>query len=314
MVTKLHVPSSPPPSPPIAPTEEAWRAMTPAERESFLVKVNDSLSDPRSLMSEGRPHKKAKARALDMLGLHFKTMGRVIYLAEEMSVLYPGEEAFSPDLLAVVDVPQIEDDQRMAWVVADEGKGLDFVLEVLHRGDRNKDLVENVERYAHLGIPEYFVYDRARQHVLGYRLPGPLAKRYQRIVPQGGRYSSTVLGLDLMIQGDSLRFFVGMSELFGSEDLIGRLTGMVQNLEAKAEDAEAKAEQAAAKAEQAVAGLRDAVLAVLDARGVSCPDDVRARLLAEGDPATLRRWLSQAKTATTAAEALAADGSVAPRI
>src|SRR5262245_36984624 len=43
----------------------------------------------------------------------------------------------------------------LAWVVAEEGKGLDFVLEVLHKGDRNKDLVENVERYAQLGIPEY---------------------------------------------------------------------------------------------------------------------------------------------------------------
>jgi hypothetical protein len=160
MATKPHVQSSSPPAPPIAPTEEVSRSMTPAERESFLVKVNDSLSDPRILMSEGRPHKKAKARALDMLGLHFKTMGRVIYLAEEMSVLYPGEAALSPDLLAVVDGPQIEEDERLAWVVADEGKGLDFVLEVLHRGDRKKDLVENVERYAHLGIPEYFIYDR----------------------------------------------------------------------------------------------------------------------------------------------------------
>jgi Uma2 family endonuclease len=306
MATKLHVQSSSPPSPPIAPTEEVWRSMTPAERESFLVKVNDSLSDPQSLMSEGRPHKKAKVRALDMLGLHFKTMGRVIYLAEEMSVLYPGEAAFSPDLLAVADVPQIEDDERMAWVVADEGKGLDFVLEVLHRGDRNKDLVENVERYAHLGIPEYFVYDRARQHILGYRLPGPPAKKYQRILPQGGRYSSTVLGLDLMIQDGSLRFFVGMSELFGTDDLIGRLTGMVQSLEAKAEQAEAKAEDAETRAERAEAkGLRDGVLAVLDARGIPCPDDARARLLAEGDPSTLRRWLSRAKSASTAAEMLA---------
>jgi Uma2 family endonuclease len=72
-------------------------------------------------------------------------------------------------VLAVLDVPQPEDDERMAWVVADEGKGLDLVLEVLHHADRNKDLVENVERYARLGIPEYFVYDRARQRIHGHR-------------------------------------------------------------------------------------------------------------------------------------------------
>lgn len=42
---------------PIAPTEDAWRAMTAVERERFLVQVLAALSDPRSTMPEGRPHK-----------------------------------------------------------------------------------------------------------------------------------------------------------------------------------------------------------------------------------------------------------------
>ena len=317
---------------PVGPSLEEWRSMTSAERESFLVKVLDALSDPRSAMTEGRPHKKAKARALDLLGLHFKAMGRVVYLAEEMAVMYPGEEAFSPDVLAVLDVPQPEDDERMAWVVADEGKGLDLALEVLHHGNRNKDLVENVERYAHLGIPEYFVYDRARQQIHGYRLASTGAKRYQRIIPQSGRYTSNVLGLDLAIQGGTLRFFQGMAELFGSADLIGRLTGMVEDLEAKADEAEAKAEQAATKAEQAatkaeqaatkaeqattkaeqattkaeqaITGLRAGVLGALGARSISCSDDERARVMSCDEPATLQRWLLRALTAVSAAEAL----------
>src|SRR3954471_20669771 len=108
------------PAPIIAPTEEVWQAMSPAERERFLVRVLDALSDPVAAMSEGRPHKKAKTRALDRLGLHFSAVGRAVYLAEEMAVLYPGEPAFTPDVLAVLDVVEPEDDQRMAWVVADE--------------------------------------------------------------------------------------------------------------------------------------------------------------------------------------------------
>src|SRR5580704_9299699 len=160
----------PPGSPLAVPTAEAWRAMTPEERLDFQVRILDVLSDPRSLMSEGRPHKRAKSRALDALHLYFRTTGRVIYLAEEMAVLYPGWDAFSPDVLAVLDVPQPDDDPRMSWVVADEGKGPDLILEVLHHGDRNKDLVQNVERYAQLGIPEYFVYDRAKQQIHGHRL------------------------------------------------------------------------------------------------------------------------------------------------
>jgi Uma2 family endonuclease len=278
--------------------------MRPDERERFLEKVLDVLSDPRAAMSEGRPHKKAKTRALDMLGLHFGALGRVVYLAEEMAVLYPGKEVFTPDVLAVLDVPQPEDDERMAWVVADEGKGLDLVLEVLHHGDRNKDLVENVERYADLGIPEYFVYDRAQQRIRGHRLPEPGAKRYAPILAQGGRYHSAVLGLDLAVEGGTLRFFHGMSELFGSGDLIRRLTGMVQDSEAKADQAAMEAVRSAADAVQAKAGLRAGILAALDTRGLSVSGALRERIASCEDPATLQRWLLRALSASRAEDAI----------
>jgi len=250
-----------PPLPLIAPTVDEWRAMSPVERESLLVQINDVLSDPRDAMSEGRPHKQAKTRTLDLLGRHFSAMGRVVYLAEEMAVLYPGEDVFTPDVLAVLDVPQPEDDERLAWVVADENKGLDLVLEVLHHGNRKKDLVDNVERYAHLGIPEYFIYDRARQQIHGYRLPLLGARRYQRIVPQAGRFTSTVLGIDLAIVGGILRFFTGEAELAGTPGLVGRLQSMVDELGAKAEQAATQAEQAlaAGRAEGEAKGLRAAV-------------------------------------------------------
>src|SRR5580704_9082425 len=113
-------PAAPPPPPeaiPVAPTEDAWRAMSPAERERLLDKILDVLSDPRAAMSEGRPHKKAKTKTLDVLGLHFGALGRVVYLAEEMAVLYPGKEVFTPDVLAVLDVPEPEDDPGHALVV-----------------------------------------------------------------------------------------------------------------------------------------------------------------------------------------------------
>jgi Uma2 family endonuclease len=295
MATKAIKMDAPPASPPIAPTAEAWRTMTPDQRERLLLEVLDALSDPRSLMSEGRPHKKAKTRALDALNLHFRSIGRVVYLAEEMAVLYPGEEAFSPDLLAVLDVAEPEDDQRMAWVVADEGKGLDLVIEVLHQGDRDKDLVVNVERYAHLGIPEYFVYDRLRQQIHGFRLPQPGSPRYQRIVPQFGHYRSNVLGLDLAILGKGLRFLAGEAELPGSDDLIGRLQGMMGSLEAKAEQAREQAEQAREQAEQARnEGAARALLTVLKTRDINMPKSGRARILAQKDAERLERWLEKA--------------------
>jgi Uma2 family endonuclease len=285
--------------PVVAPSLEQWRAMPEAERERLLIQINDALSDPRSAMSEGRPHKKARARALDLLGRHFGAMGRVIYLAEEMAVLYPGEEVFTPDVLAVLAVPQPEDDERLAWVVADEGKGLDLVIEVLHHGDRKKDLVDNVERYAGLGIPEYFVYDRARQQIHGHRLSGPGARRYQRIVPQAGRYPSTVLGIDFAIVGGTLRFYHGESELGGTPGLVSRLESMVNELNAKAD-------QSGAQAEQALAVARAGIFALLEARGIPCPEEVRARVSECDDPAILHDWLLRAITAGAAAAILEA--------
>ncbi len=319
--------------PVIAPTEEAWRAMSPSAREALLVRILDALSDPAAAMTEGRRHKKAKTRTLDTLGLHFGAIGRSVYLAEEMAVLYPGEPVFSPDVLAVLSVAEPDDDPRMAWVVADEGRGLDLVIEVLHHGSRNKDLVDNVERYAHLGIPEYFVYDRLHQKIYGYRLPDARARRYQRIVPQFGRHASGVLGLDLAIEGGRLRFFYGMAELPGTSDLIGRLNGMVADLEARAGEAQAQIEeaveqatqaqaqatqaqaqatqaqaqatQAQAQATQALTALRGGIVALLGARGLVCSEQVQARLFSCSDAATLQRWLLRAMSAVTVEEVLA---------
>ncbi|MFO0591184.1 MAG: Uma2 family endonuclease [Polyangiaceae bacterium] len=299
---------------PVAPTEEQWRAMSQAERDRFLEDVLDALSGPAIAMSEGRPHKKAKSRALDMLGLHFRALGRRIYLAEEMAVVYPGQQTFTPDVLAVLDVEEPEDDPRMAWVVADEKRGLDWVLEVLHAGDRKKDLVDNVERYAALEIPEYFVYDKRQQRIHAYRLSGN--RRYQPVLAQAGLYRSNVLGLDLAIVDGSLRFFQGAAELYDTAHLIRRLQGMVGNLEARSNELEARSNELEARsneleaqlelagraAERALVGLRRAVEAVLKTRGLGCSEETRARLDACGDPEVLNLWLSRATTAASEAE------------
>ncbi|MBK9264762.1 MAG: Uma2 family endonuclease [Polyangiaceae bacterium] len=279
---------------PIAPSEERWRQMTKEEREQFIVSVNEALSDPLITMSEGRPHKKAKSRAIDMLGLHFRAMGRKIYLAEEMSVIYPETAGFTPDVLAVLDVEEPADDQRMAWVVQDEGKGLDWVLEVLWAGDRKKDLVENVERYATLGIPEYFIYDQKQQRLLGYRL-SPELKRYQPILPQSGLYRSSVLGIDLAIVEGSLRFYQGAAELYDTAHLIRRLQGMVANLETRAQEA-------ADEAEKNRMTIREAILALLATRGITCTEAALEQLNGCIDADVLKRWLSRAMTASSEAD------------
>jgi hypothetical protein len=88
--------------------------MTAEAREQFLIEVNAAFSDPNLLMSEGRPHKRAKSRAADMLGLHFKQSGRVVYVAEDMSVVYAG-----PCLLKSVNAqPRSVQAGPVEWTVA----------------------------------------------------------------------------------------------------------------------------------------------------------------------------------------------------
>ena len=69
-------------------------------------------------------------------------------------------------------------------------------------------------------------------------------------------------------------------------------------------EANTRADEAATRAGQAMEALRGTLLALLDARGIPCPEDVRARVATCADPATLQRWILSATTATTAAQAL----------
>jgi hypothetical protein len=48
------------------------------------------------------------------------------------------------------------------------------------------------------------------------------------------------------------------------------------------------------------------VIALLDVRGLPCPEEVRARVAACEDPATLQRWILRAATASSAMEAIEA--------
>jgi septin family protein len=129
-------------------------------------------------------------------------------------------------------------------VISAEGKGLDWVLEVHVGGDRKKDAELNVARYARLGIPEYFLYDRARNKLAAYRLPSADAKVYTPIVPNHGLYESRVLGLDVQVHKDRLRFYAGTALLLESDELIARSQEMADEAYRRAEEADQRREEA----------------------------------------------------------------------
>jgi Uma2 family endonuclease len=230
------------PEDPRAPSEEVWARLSPAERASVVESLPSEFPITEANPPEGDAHFNAKARTRDTLGGYFARTGRRVYLACELPVYYPNESMFAPDVLAVVDV---ETHERERWVVSAEGKGLDLALEVFVSGDRRKDMERNVELYARLGISEYFVFDRGRLRLLGYRLPTLGSRVYQPMMPQGGRYASQVLGLDLRIEDKRLRFFHGMTAVPEAQELIAKLEMIVGDVEARALAAEERADHEA---------------------------------------------------------------------
>lgn len=237
---------------PLAPAVEAWKAMAPVDRQRFLEAVTAALTREAELSPEGRPHRRSKGRAYEVLSTWFSRMGRQVYLGSEEIVQYPSARAFCPDLFAVVDVPDPGDEaERTAWVVADEGRGIDLVLEVLYSGDRKKDLFDNVLFYAELGIPEYFVYDRRKQRLHGHRLPPGAGRRYEPIPMFGGELYSQVLGLSLTISGEKLRFRAGGAELPETIELLQRANAALDRQEQRALEEARRAEDEARRADEA---------------------------------------------------------------
>jgi len=156
-------------------------------------------------------------------------------------VYYPDETPFYPDLFAVRDVPM---HKRDTWVVSAEGRGLDWILEVLVLGNRRKDLEQNVLRYARLGVTEYFIFEPRARRLRGYRLTAPGVAMYESLASYDGTFVSKVLGLDLLaLPSGCLRFRRGDDDLLVPQEVIDRL-------EAFSEEATAAAEEAAIRIEE----------------------------------------------------------------
>lgn len=233
---------------PRAPTQEEWNALSPEEQARVVEELPGEVTDAEMSPPEGDLHFQAKVTALDTLRGHFTRQRRRAYLAAELPVYYPDERRFAPDLLIVLDADAQE---RSKWLVSAEGKGLDFVLEVHVGGDRKKDAEENVARYARLGIPEYFIYDRGRQRLFGYRLPKPEARVYVRMKPRAGVLVSERLGLELRLEEGRLRFYSGREMLLEPEEVIGRLEQLTEGLQRRVDEESRQTAEARRQASEA---------------------------------------------------------------
>jgi Uma2 family endonuclease len=234
------------PDDPRAPPEDVWAALSEAERQRIVDSLPSEFPPSEAHPPEGDLHTEAVYGARSALRRYFGKTGRSIYVGTNLPVYYPGRSMFSPDVIAVLDVGN---HPRPSWIVSREGKGLDFALEVIVLGSRRKDIERNVELYASLGISEYFVFDRPRLKLQGFRL-STSNRTYEPLVPQRGYLHSEVLGLELRVERERLRFYTADAELPVADDLISKLEGFVEDLEDRLSAAELRAEEEARRAEE----------------------------------------------------------------
>ena len=168
-------------------------------------------------------------------------------------LVYPEEgnnrNRIAPDVLVAFGLGTYE---RSSYFVWKEGKPPDWVLEVASPGTQTKDRRAKRERYAAMGVPEYWlfapkgnVYPRGTPPLQGLEL---VDGRYQRLswrVADGERtIRSDILGLDVCADGKLLRF---------RDPTTGKAIRHRPEVEADAERAEDRAKCAEAKTRQEAA-------------------------------------------------------------
>ena len=185
-----------------------------------------------------------------------------VYVSGDLLMYY---EEGDPRVSVATDVFVVfgvEDRMRKRYLVWEEGKGPDFVLEVASKSTWREDLGPKREVYARLGVKEYWQYDPTGEYftpvLQGLRLAGNVCVRQLAVASPDGALTLTseTLGLELRVQGGEMRFrdpATGrMLPSHGEADAARRKEAAARR------DAESRAEATAARAEWEAAARRAA--------------------------------------------------------
>jgi Uma2 family endonuclease len=167
--------------------------------------------------SDGRPmgetnrHVQNLSYLVIMLETHFAEEPQ-IFIAGNMFVYYVRGDRHrhvSPDVFAVRGIPRQGNPERRRYLVWEEGKSPDAIIELTSESAREEDLDDKMHIYQDkLRVPEYFLFDPFHEYLdpplQGHRLVDGL---YQRIEAVDGRLPSQVLGLHLEDDGPLLRLY-----------------------------------------------------------------------------------------------------------
>jgi len=238
-------------------------AITTAPRSAEIVYPT---SDGRP-MGETDLHRNIMFASIESLKLHYR--GQQVYVSGNILLFYqPGNRRrhVSPDVLVVKGLDPHDRENYLLW---EEGRPPDVVIEVTSDSTRDEDLYDKFEIYRdQIRVVEYFLFDPRGDYLepalQGYRLK---ARRYEPVKPVAGRLPSRELGLHLEIHQRALRFFDPATGSWIPTPEEARQAAEAQRRQAQAErqqmgakwqQAEVERQQMAAKWQQAEAERQQA--------------------------------------------------------
>ena len=143
-----------------APTNAAGRVKTPKAGDHFRFPdppeiPEDKMTSFNQLTPNGIAHH---------LVQHLGNLDTTLVAGEHYLSLVPTGDMTGvryPDLLVAFGVDPAAYYRSNAYVISEQGKPPDFVLEIVSRSSRQADRVDKRTDYAALGIPEYWRFDEA---------------------------------------------------------------------------------------------------------------------------------------------------------
>lgn len=172
------------------------------------LKKNDYPTSDGRPMAETDQHRELMYDLIKTLQARYED-DSMVYVSGNLLVYYtPGDRLrhLSPDVLVVKGVTKHERQNYLIW---EEGKAPDVVIELTSSSTREEDVDDKFWLYQdELCVPEYFLFDPLGDYLKpplkGYRLR---TGKYGAIKPVKGRLPSKILGLHLERDGKDLRLY-----------------------------------------------------------------------------------------------------------
>ena len=199
--------------------------------------------------TDGKPmaasdhHRRILNRTIETLEAHYERQPDVYVSGDILMYYVEGDphQVVAPDVLVAFGLEKKERETYLVWV---EGKLPDFVMEFSSKTTYDQDLGPKMDRYASLGIQDYFLYDAEGlflpSQLMGYTLVDgvyvPLSDN------EDGGLHSDVLNLDFHVDDVGLGLYDPVADAW--------LQTPVEIAKARAETAKARAETAEAEVAQ----------------------------------------------------------------